>query len=251
MWRMERPAISSVGLPGPGHKEWQPPVRRVVVWGAADITAAALAVLLAFPVLIAAGRALIGLTPVSANAATIGVSIALQGLLLCTAWLFTVRRYGVAWSELGLVPLGDGRSLRYTAIAVLGSLAIVAAYGALVRSFGLEDRVPESPIFRETDPRLLGLGIAAATLIAPLIEEIFFRGFVFAGLRKSIGPVAAAVMASALFALAHMSPFLYTPVFLIGLLLTWVYYRTGCLWYNVLAHLSYNSLVAYIALANR
>ena len=222
-----------------------------VSWGAGDIAWALLALLLIVPLLILAGRALISLTPISVNSATLAVSIILELLLIGVAVRFSVIKYHRPWGDLGLRNFAGGRSIGYTILAIMGSVAIVASYTAGLRYFGLEDRIPPTPLFKEHSRLLLAGGVAVASLIAPFAEELFFRGFVFAGLRKTIGPWAAAIFSATLFAVAHLNPFLYPPVFAIGLLFAWVYHRSGSLWYNTLAHIGYNSLVAIVALAQR
>ncbi len=55
-------------------------------------------------------------------------------------------------------------------------------------------------------PGKLILGIIAVVIVAPVVEEIIFRGFLLSGLRKQFGPIVSAVMCGAAFALMHMSP---------------------------------------------
>lgn len=243
MNHMESPSVPPV--------EGNPPQRRAVPWGSGDISWAIVIVVSAFPLLVLLGRAIISATDITVSAATVLISIAIQLLLAVITVLFTVRKYGVAWRDLGFRDFAQGKSLFYAGAAVVASVMVVSLYGAVINYFGLQDRIPPMPIFKEQDRVLLTTGIIAATVLAPVVEETFFRGFVFAGLRKTIGPSFAGIMSAALFAVAHMSLFLYPPVFLIGLLLAWVFHKTGSLWYGIAAHLAYNSLVAYIALTQR
>lgn len=249
-----QPPLSSPGPQGPlptsnpSDFEAKPPAQPQVPWGAGDIAWAILSVLLAFPLLVIGGRAL---TPIGLSGATLLITFALESLLVGVVWRFALYRYQLRWRDLGFRDLVLGGGLKYSALGIVGSVAVVAAYGALLRALGLEDRIPPIPIFRESQPFLLVSGVALASLGAPLAEEVFFRGFVFSGMRKTIGPWAAAIFSSVLFAVAHMSPFLYPPVFVIGLIFSWVYTKSGSLWYNILAHVGYNSLVAYVALSTR
>jgi membrane protease YdiL (CAAX protease family) len=77
------------------------------------------------------------------------------------------------------------------------------------------------------------LGLVALVLVvgivAPLGEEIFFRGFAHRAFRARLGAVAGAAASAALFALVHVSPSSFVPIFLIGLLLAYLYERTGSL----------------------
>lgn len=231
--------------------EAQSPAPASVPWGAGDIARALLVVLLLFPVLIIIGRTLISSAGMSVNGATLIISLLLEGMLIVVAVRFSVAKYHGPWGDLGLRSFAGGRSIGYTALAIIASIAIVGAYSGTLRYFGLQDRLPPVPLFKEHNTLLLIGGVVVASLLAPLAEELFFRGFLFAGMRNGLGPWFAAIFSSVLFALAHMSPYLYPPVFAIGLFLTWVYRRTGSLWYNILAHMGYNSLVALVALSQR
>jgi membrane protease YdiL (CAAX protease family) len=90
-------------------------------------------------------------------------------------------------------------------------------------------------------------GFVAVVLVAPLAEELFFRGFVFGGLVDRLGVPGAAAASGLLFSLVHGQMGLILPFALIGVLLAYLYYRSGSLWPAVLAHLVYNGL-AFAAL---
>jgi hypothetical protein len=87
-------------------------------------------------------------------------------------------------------------------------------------------------------------------IFAPAFEEVFFRGFLFEGFRYSrIGVVGAIVLTSLIWAALHMQydPFEMFLVFLMGLLLGILRYKTGSLWSPLLMH-SLNNLAATIEL---
>ncbi len=88
-------------------------------------------------------------------------------------------------------------------------------------------------------------------LAAPLAEEIFFRGFIFAGLLRPFGLAGAMVTSGFLFAIFHVTGSetlgLILPFGLIGMLFAWLYYRTGSLWASITTHLLFN-LVSFIFL---
>jgi membrane protease YdiL (CAAX protease family) len=88
----------------------------------------------------------------------------------------------------------------------------------------------------------IGLGILAlgAVAVAPVVEEVLFRGFLFGALRERIGPKAGAVAASAIFAAFHVYPEVVVPIFFVGLVLNLVYLRTGSLVHPILFHVLFN-----------
>jgi uncharacterized protein len=58
--------------------------------------------------------------------------------------------------------------------------------------------------------------IFTGVIIAPFVEESFFRGFLFAGFRQRYGYQKAAILSSAIFAAAHLQISVLVPTFLLG-----------------------------------
>ena len=86
------------------------------------------------------------------------------------------------------------------------------------------------------------LGIIAIVIMAPIVEELLFRGAIEGYLlRKWKHPAGAIVFSSLVFGLVHgnwvQAPF----AFVIGLALGWMYYRTGSLFPGILMHFVNNS----------
>jgi len=90
--------------------------------------------------------------------------------------------------------------------------------------------------------------LLAAILVAPLCEEIFFRGFVFPGLLRRLSLWPAMTLSALLFALAHADLGSFLPLALIGLALAYLRWRTRSLWPCVALH-TLNNLVAAALLA--
>jgi hypothetical protein len=81
-------------------------------------------------------------------------------------------------------------------------------------------------------------------LLAPVAEELFFRGFVFAGLRTRWSLWPAAITSGLIFGLVHAPTGITTvvPLATLGFALCWLYDRTGSLWPCVIAHMINNGL---------
>jgi len=84
-------------------------------------------------------------------------------------------------------------------------------------------------------------------LFGPIAEEIFFRGFVLAGLIKRYGVIGSLLFSSLLFGVFHFDPGAIIPTFILGLALGWVYLKTGALWPAVFAHALHNSVAIMLA----
>jgi membrane protease YdiL (CAAX protease family) len=88
--------------------------------------------------------------------------------------------------------------------------------------------------------------LIASMLVAPLCEEVFFRGFVFAGFLTRMPVVVAILLSSLLFALAHADIGSFAVLFFIGLALAFVRWRTRSLWPSILLHLLNNGAGALV-----
>jgi membrane protease YdiL (CAAX protease family) len=160
-------------------------------------------------------------------------------LLLAPVWWFTVRKYQVGWEKLGLRGF-QGRTIGLGCSLMLLSFAFNFFYSLFLALFDLRAQVDLVPILAElSSPWLLLVGGA---VIAPVVEEIFFRGFVFAGLRQAYGWKRAAVISSALFALLHLTPAAFMPIFLLGYIFAYLYHRSDSIWPATLMHVLTNTL---------
>ena len=76
-------------------------------------------------------------------------------------------------------------------------------------------------------PISLGLILLRACLLAPLAEELLFRGALFGWLRRRLPAMVTVLLTAALFAGIHMMPLLLPVTFLFGVAAGWVRERTG------------------------
>ena len=73
-------------------------------------------------------------------------------------------------------------------------------------------------------------------IFAPIFEEWLCRGMVLRGLLTHIKPGWAIVISALFFAVIHMNPWQALNAFIIGVVMGYVYYKTGCLWLTMLIH---------------
>ena len=173
---------------------------------------------------------------------TVGSSLVVSTSLATAAWWFGPRHTKRRLTTLGMRSLPLSTLAAYGLSALAGSLVLTAGYFWVIEVLSLHMLMP--PTIAETlpvkDAPLLSLFLVAG--VAPLGEEVFFRGFVFTGLSAAWNERTAALVSSGLFAAAHMHVGLLIPTFLSGLLLVWVFHRTRSLWPAVAAHGTQNAL---------
>lgn len=84
-------------------------------------------------------------------------------------------------------------------------------------------------------------------IFAPIFEEWLCRGMVLRGLLTRMKPAWAIVISALFFALIHMNPWQALNAFGIGLVMGYVYYKTGSLWLTMLIHFVNNGTAVVLS----
>lgn len=79
-------------------------------------------------------------------------------------------------------------------------------------------------------------------VVAPIIEEIVFRGFLQPPLKNLLGGRYAILVSASLFAAVHMDIFAFFQIFILGMLLGYLFEKTQTLAASVFVHILHNSL---------
>jgi membrane protease YdiL (CAAX protease family) len=112
-----------------------------------------------------------------------------------------------------------------------------------------EQILPPPAWFMELFSRLfdsdLGVwgGILRIVIIAPIVEELIFRGVIMSGFSRIYHPVWAIFFSALLFALFHLNPWQFAAAFALGLILGWIRIRTGSVLACIAGHAIHNGLV--------
>lgn len=145
------------------------------------------------------------------------------------------------------LPRSERPSLRYALAAyvsalpaLLGLLAVWAAMNPA--SDGLRHEIVAG--FDELAPQPALLTLAFALLLMPALEEMLFRGWLFAGLAADprTGRLLALALSAVAFGFSHPPPMIL-PATALGLLFGWTYWRVGDLRAPILLHVLHNGLV--------
>ncbi len=81
----------------------------------------------------------------------------------------------------------------------------------------------------------------ALVIVAPIVEELLFRGYLFGRIRKRAGFWVSAVVTSAVFGLAHLQLNVGIDVFALSLVLCYLREKTGALWAGIMLHMIKNA----------
>jgi hypothetical protein len=84
------------------------------------------------------------------------------------------------------------------------------------------------------------LALLAIGILAPIAEELLFRGAIYNLIKDSVGKYIALLVSSVLFALIHLNIYQASYTLFIGLFLGIVLMKTGSLWLPIIFHIVYN-----------
>lgn len=172
---------------------------------------------------------------------------ALGGALVAVAVFFAAQgAAGHPLQRLGLRPFkltGLGLALAaygsYLFFGVIYSLFVQPEQQDITRDLGVDEST-------------LGLiaGGFLIVIVAPISEEIFFRGFMFGALRTRLSLWPAAAISASVFGLLHLSGgdiTIVPPLLVLGLMFAWLYEHTGSLGPPIALHML-NNAVAFTVL---
>ena len=127
-----------------------------------------------------------------------------------------------------------------------------SGYVKWMESLGSETVQETVKLLQESkDPLVIGLMAATAVFVAPVCEEVVFRGYFYPVAKRFAGAWPAALCSAMVFAAAHGNLTALLPLFLFGLALVFIYEKTGSLWAPVAVHFCFNGATVVAQLAVR
>jgi membrane protease YdiL (CAAX protease family) len=167
----------------------------------------------------------------------------------------TVLRGSPFWRSLGWkMPNATGSGhLRSPWTYFFSGCALSLLVAAITAKVQAPEHLPIQDIFKYKNTALLFM--AMAVLIAPLVEETIFRGYLYPLMAKSFGVLPGIVVTGVLFGLMHgyqlgWTLSLVSTLIFVGIIFTFVRARTGTVFASFLLHLGYNSTIAFVAIVS-
>ena len=135
------------------------------------------------------------------------------------------------------------------------SMALIVSAMALAGAFVIEPismLLPEmSDLMKAAMEMMLNgpvwIVLISVSIFAPFFEEWLCRGIILRGLLTKVKPVWAIVISAAVFGLIHGNLWQAIPAFIIGVILGYVYYKTGSLKLTMLMHCVNNTLAVIVS----
>lgn len=164
-----------------------------------------------------------------------------------------MKRRNISLSSIGLGRLPKGSDFGY-ALVTFGIYFVLAAMVLAIVNYVLPvvdlEQKQQIGFENATSPAALSLVFITLVILPPLVEEIMIRGFLYSGLRRRFTKLVAALVASLIFAAAHLQlgtgvPPLYVAAvdtFVLSMVLIILRERTGSLWSGIFVHALKNGL---------
>lgn len=167
-------------------------------------------------------------------------------------YLRVVAPGAASWRDLGLRAIPARHLLKSVVLASIAALALTQAVGLLLQAVGIHSNQEEQFTFVQREPISGFFAVLLfGAVIAPVVEELFFRGYLYGLYRRRYSGWVAGAASSGLFSVLHVNPALMDPGQALGLLVgivtlsavfCFTYERTRSLYPGMVAHGLNNAL---------
>ncbi len=212
------------------------------LWVAAGLVGLLLALVAGSGVVIAAAtHAGVGRDEMAALSAVLLTAV--YGTVIGVTWLLARAEGTPFWAAVGAKPVAVGTLLGGAFLATVIGRGAAAVWDGILTALDIElagSDVDPTQLF-SPGPVGVAMTVLVVVVLAPIAEEIVFRGVLLPSLDRHWGVRVAVVGSSALFALMHVTPYAIVPIFVFALALGVLFVRTGSLWVCIVAHVLFNA----------
>ncbi|HZK43716.1 MAG TPA: type II CAAX endopeptidase family protein [Syntrophomonadaceae bacterium] len=169
--------------------------------------------------------------------------------------LMTVGIHKAKLSDIGIVNVSIEKYIRYGLLggAFLFVIIMLASFFINYLSPEVEPQVFEQMLRMITGNKDFVFLFIIGAVLAPLSEELFYRGMIYPVFRQKFGPIPAMIMAGIIFGLVHWDLWRTIPLAIGGMVLCYLYEKTNSIFVTTLAHGVWNgtmSLIVYYSIIN-
>jgi len=189
------------------------------------------------------------------------VYLILQALSMLTAFALGLGAFSLMTGysseclrRIGFVPVSVKDALKWgigcyvAALPFLGAAVLISQ--KLDKTIFRNIKTPEHPMlpyFTGGEGTSFVVVLIMGAIIAPIVEETFFRGMLYGALRGWMRVWAAAVFSAVIFAVGHPLPAYFLPIFVLGVAFALVREKTGSLIPSMIAHCIQNSVAIILS----
>jgi uncharacterized protein len=162
---------------------------------------------------------------------------------------FILVKYKERISSLGIIFTDFYKNILSGITAYVFILPILIA--VLILSILFLDKIgykaPPQPVFdmffEEKRSNVILFLTIFVSVLGPVIEEIFFRGFLYSAVKKRFGILIGVLLSAALFSALHANIVGFLPIMILGVLMAFLYEATGSLVTSISVHILHNSII--------
>ncbi|MDT3699038.1 MAG: CPBP family intramembrane glutamic endopeptidase [Thermincola sp.] len=188
---------------------------------------------------------LIDLSRVTQNSLQLFAGTLLQAGLIIAAVMLLTRRKGSSTRDLGLIWTNVGGNIKSGLLGGVVLSVTVIGLGVLVSV------VIGPPPPQDVEKMLTGikqgkdilLPFISVSILAPISEELYFRGMVYPLIRSKWGVRTALILSGFFFSAMHFDLYRLIPIGVGGMVLAYFYEKTGSLVTSITAHSTWNTLM--------
>lgn len=171
-------------------------------------------------------------------------------VLLMTVWINRAKL-----SDVGINNVSINKYLKYGVLGGLILLVVIFTLSLPINFFQpeLEPQLYEEMLRSITKTQDFTFLFIIGAILAPLSEELFYRGMIYPVFRDRFGPIPAMIIAGIIFGLAHYDLWRFVPLAVGGTILCYLYEKTNSIFVTTLAHGIWNgvmSLIVYFSIIN-
>lgn len=179
------------------------------------------------------------------DAVLLFLSTFVQDGTIIAATFFIARRRGASIKDLGLVRKNVVSEIFF---GIMGGLALsVLIWGVSILLALLFGPPPpqniEEVLNNMSKSKNILLPFISVAILAPVSEEIYFRGMVYPLVKKKFGLILGIVLSGLFFGLMHLDLYRLIPISAGGALLAYFYEKTGTLISSITAHSMWNTVM--------
>ncbi|MFH0731422.1 MAG: CPBP family intramembrane glutamic endopeptidase [Candidatus Omnitrophota bacterium] len=173
-------------------------------------------------------------------------------LMLIVVIYFVSVKYKQKITALGISLKAVAKNIGVAVYGYLAFLPVLAAtFLCVVFIAKLLNYMPQPQpiyelIFKERRFSVLMVVSVMAAFIGPVIEEIFFRGFLYPALKKTLSAAASIIITALIFSALHTNIIGFFPILGLGIFLAYLREKTGSLIPSIIVHITHNAALASI-----
>ncbi len=221
---------------------------QVVNWSVWDIVKVGLIFLSFGYIVIIIQGFLAGLIPIiqNENFMMIFNTLIMNAVAIGVLLYFVIKKRKQHIAAIGITSKSTVKCILYGFVGYIALLPVVMVI--MVVTFFVTQLIQYEPplqpivevILEEKQTFILWFSTIFAAIFGPIAEEVFFRGFAYPAIRKKVGIFWGMIIISSIFALLHAHIVGFLPIMALGMLLVYLYEKTGSIVPCITVHIIHN-----------